>query len=144
MGGFSFNGPFELGEAGELPRVDVEYTQKANGQEETVRLVYNPVGIFGDGQDQDVSLLGIYFSSAANELQLTLQAPLGPGSYKIIVLGGDAGLPLGQTYTSTFCIAVHWKNWSRSCRFQAWKKPIWITSPRAGTGFMRGRTVSPV
>ena len=37
--GFSFTGPFELAESGDLPRVDVEYTQKANGQKETVRLV---------------------------------------------------------------------------------------------------------
>ena len=37
--GFSFTGPFELGEAGELPRVDVEYTQRANGEDATVRLV---------------------------------------------------------------------------------------------------------
>jgi hypothetical protein len=37
--GFTFTGPFALGEAGELPRVDVEYTQRANGEEATVRLV---------------------------------------------------------------------------------------------------------
>ena len=37
--GFSFTGPFELGEPGELPRVDVEYTQRANGEDATVRLV---------------------------------------------------------------------------------------------------------
>ncbi|MEJ7638485.1 MAG: hypothetical protein WKF75_11055, partial [Singulisphaera sp.] len=82
----------------------------ADVSQETVRLVFNPVGAFGNGQDHDVSLPGIYFSSAANELQLTLQAPLGPGFYKIMVAGddgaeGDADLPLGRTYTSTFRIA---------------------------------------
>lgn len=37
--GFAFTGPFELGGAGELPSADVEYTQRANGEQATVRLV---------------------------------------------------------------------------------------------------------
>ena len=53
----------------------------ANLSQETVRLVFNPIGAFGDGQDQDVSLLGIYSSPEANELQLTLLgSPWAPGS----------------------------------------------------------------
>ena len=81
----------------------------ANVSEETVRLVFNPVGTFGDAQDQGVSLLEIYFSPGSSELQLTLQAPLGPGFYKIIVAGvdgseGGADLPLARTFTSTFRI----------------------------------------
>lgn len=37
--GFELQGPFELAEGGKLPRADIEYTQTANGQSETVRLV---------------------------------------------------------------------------------------------------------
>ena len=82
----------------------------ANVSQETVRLVFNPTGTFGDGQDRDVSPPWIYFSPGANELQLTLQAPLGPGSYRILVAGADgseggANLPLARTFTSTFRIA---------------------------------------
>jgi hypothetical protein len=48
--GFELRGPFELADEGELPRADVEYTQIANGQSETVRLV-------SDG-DRAVALAG--------------------------------------------------------------------------------------
>lgn len=37
--GYSVTGPFALATPGELPKMDVEYTQRANGQSETVRLV---------------------------------------------------------------------------------------------------------
>ncbi|MBA2460235.1 MAG: hypothetical protein H0V45_00460 [Actinobacteria bacterium] len=37
--GFAVEGPFALAEDGALPKLDVEYTQTANGESETVRLV---------------------------------------------------------------------------------------------------------
>lgn len=37
--GFALEGPFELAQEGRLPRADIEYTQTANGESATVRLV---------------------------------------------------------------------------------------------------------
>jgi len=37
--GFSLDGPFELAQEGELAKADVEYTQSANGESATIRLV---------------------------------------------------------------------------------------------------------
>jgi hypothetical protein len=42
--GYSIEGPVQLAAEGELPLADVEYTQRANGQEETVRLVLTEAG----------------------------------------------------------------------------------------------------
>ena len=50
---------------------------------QTVRLVYNPAGTFGDGNDVDVGLASVNYSAAANELQLFPARPLAPGSYQV-------------------------------------------------------------
>lgn len=42
--GYEIDGPVQLAEEGELPLADVEYTQLANGQEDTVRLVLTEDG----------------------------------------------------------------------------------------------------
>jgi hypothetical protein len=77
-----------------------------------VQLLYNPSAHFGDGNDQPVALSAsnpVNFSSAAGELQITPEAPLAPGYYKVALEGNlDAnpgqpvlaapggGLPLGS------------------------------------------------
>ncbi len=42
--GYELDGPIKLAGEGEVPLADVEYTQRANGQEETVRLVLTEDG----------------------------------------------------------------------------------------------------
>jgi hypothetical protein len=87
---------------------------------QTTQLAWNPTGAFGDGNDQAVSLGGVNFSAAANELQLTPAAPLAPGYYRLFLAGdstanaavvaGVDGSPLGKTdahpngqdFTTTF------------------------------------------
>jgi methionine-rich copper-binding protein CopC len=61
---------------------------------QTVRLLTNPLGRFGDGNDQDVLLSSVNYSASIGELQLFPSDPLAPGTYRI-VLSGDAssGLP---------------------------------------------------
>jgi hypothetical protein len=77
-----------------------------------VQLTYNPDGQFGNGSDQPVALNAynpFNFSTTANELQITPEAPLAPGYYKVTLSGNlDAnpgqpvlaapggGLPLGS------------------------------------------------
>jgi hypothetical protein len=65
---------------------------------QNVQLTYNPSGNFGDGSDQPVALSPynpVNFSSAANELQISPQAPLAPGYYKV-TLAGDSDTSAGQ------------------------------------------------
>jgi hypothetical protein len=87
---------------------------------QTVQLIFNPSGTFGDGNDRSVPLAGTNFSSSINELQLTPEAPLAPGYYKVELAGntiaGQAVLtapnsqplgknpshPLGQDFSTTF------------------------------------------
>jgi hypothetical protein len=42
--GYEIHGPIKLAGDGEVPLADVEYTQRANGQEDTVRLVLDETG----------------------------------------------------------------------------------------------------
>jgi hypothetical protein len=79
---------------------------------QNVQLTYNPDGHFGDGSDQPVALSALNpfnFSSAASELQVTPEAPLAPGYYKVTLWGNldtnpgqpvlaapGGGLPLGS------------------------------------------------
>src|SRR5262249_23422602 len=56
---------------------------------QTVRLIFNPNGTFGDGHDQAVALSGTNVSAAADELQLTPAAPLSPGYYKVVLAGNN-------------------------------------------------------
>jgi hypothetical protein len=83
-------------------------------------LTYNPVGTFGDGNDQDVPLGAVNFSEATTELQIAPSAPLAPGYYRLQLkgdansnvdvvagpdgtpLGTDAQHPSGQDFTLTF------------------------------------------
>ena len=55
----------------------------------TVRLLYSATGTFGDGNDVDVPLASVNFSTTVNELQLFPQAALEPGDYRV-VLSGDS------------------------------------------------------
>jgi methionine-rich copper-binding protein CopC len=56
---------------------------------QTVRLIFNPNGTFGDGHDRSVALSGTNVSASADELQLTPGAPLSPGYYKVVLAGYD-------------------------------------------------------
>lgn len=61
---------------------------------QTVRLIYNPGGTFGDGRDVAVGLGGVNYSDAANELQIFPARALAPGAYRVIVSGDTtAGNP---------------------------------------------------
>jgi hypothetical protein len=55
--GYEIDGPVQLAVEGELPLADVEYTQVANGQEDTVRLVLTEAGGWGerDGERTDLT-----------------------------------------------------------------------------------------
>lgn len=74
--------------------------------DETVRLIYNPEGTFGDEGDRLVLLAGIN-ASADGELQLFPLAPLAPGHYRVVLAGEAAegrpvladldGVPLGTS-----------------------------------------------
>src|SRR5262249_55944808 len=86
----------------------------------TVRLTLNPTGTFGDGSDQAVKLAKVYYSAAANEIQLSPAAALAPGFYQVwlagdssvssavvrgsggAALGQSASTPLGLDFTFTF------------------------------------------
>jgi hypothetical protein len=88
-----------------------------------VSLTYNPTGTFGDGNDQDVPLVSVNFTPAADELQLIPAAPLAPGFYRVFLAGDQSGsvpvvagldgTPLGQDnahpagadFTLTFQVA---------------------------------------
>jgi Bacterial pre-peptidase C-terminal domain len=90
-----------------------------------VRLVYNPSGAFGNGNDADVALGSVNFSDAAHELQLFPLRALEPGFYQVVLagdggkgsfvltasdgsgvpLGSDAGQPAGRDYVMTFQIS---------------------------------------
>ncbi len=77
----------------------------------TVRLVYSPTGIFGDGNDVDVALASVNFSATVNELQLFPQAALKPGAYRVVLAGDSSsgaavsaapiGTPLGADTNHT-------------------------------------------
>lgn len=54
---------------------------------ETVRLIYNPVGDFGDDNDQDIALDAIDFSAASGEIQLSPTGALASGFYQVVFLG---------------------------------------------------------
>ena len=87
---------------------------------QTVRLIYNENGTFGDGTDQDVILGTSHFSTTAQELQLFPAVPLTAGFYKVILagdssagqpvlldpngvaLGTNAAHPFGQDYSFAF------------------------------------------
>jgi hypothetical protein len=96
-----------------------------------IRLIYNPNGTFGDGNDQDININALNFSAldpvalkGANELQIFPGTALLPGYYKLFLAGdstsavpflaspGAAPKPLGQNtnnpngadYTMTFQI----------------------------------------
>jgi hypothetical protein len=91
---------------------------------QTVCLLSNPTGNFGNGSDQAVPLAAVNYSGPAKELQLLPQRPLAPGSYEIVLAGNDsanqpvlrdrAGQALGQTaedpngqnFTDKFTIAA--------------------------------------
>jgi methionine-rich copper-binding protein CopC len=62
---------------------------------QTVRLLYNRDGQFGNGQDTVVALSSVNYSATANELQLFPQRALAPGSYEV-VLSGDTSLSQGN------------------------------------------------
>lgn len=55
--GYEIDGPVQLAAEGELPLADVEYTQLANGQEDTVRLVLTEAGgwVERDGRRTDLA-----------------------------------------------------------------------------------------
>ena len=55
----------------------------------TVRLVSNPTGAFGDGNDADVALASVNYGAAVGEIQLFPHSALKPGHYRVI-LAGDA------------------------------------------------------
>jgi methionine-rich copper-binding protein CopC len=87
---------------------------------DNVRLIANPSGNFGDGNDMDVPLAAFNFSDAAVELQLSPAAPLPPGAYRVLLggnsttidvalatpdgigLGTDVGHPTGRDLAVTF------------------------------------------
>jgi Bacterial Ig-like domain len=89
---------------------------------DTVNLVYNPTGNFGDGNDQTLSINLVNFSTADNELQIMPGAPLGIGYYEVVLsgntdvdfdtiydlngtpLGSNAANPDGQDESFTFQI----------------------------------------
>ena len=89
---------------------------------DTVHLFYNPTGAFGDGSDVELTLAQVNFSTADNELQLMPSAPLGVGSYEVVLagntdvnfdtiydlngtpLGSNAANPDGQDESFTFQI----------------------------------------
>lgn len=50
--GFEVAGPFELAEAGKLPKADVAYTQIANGKSETVRVISTGEQAFVEVDDE--------------------------------------------------------------------------------------------
>ena len=88
---------------------------------QNVRLLYSSDGAFAqDGQD--VALASVNFSATINELQLFPARALAPGQYEVILagqsdpaavplsdltaipLGADANHPLGQEFSSSFCV----------------------------------------
>ena len=89
---------------------------------DTVNLVYNPTGAFGDGNDVALTISQVNFSTADNELQLMPGAPLGIGYYEVVLsgntdvdfdtiydlngtpLGSNAANPDGQDESFTFQI----------------------------------------
>ena len=92
------------------------------GPDQTVRVIYNPTGAFGDGTDTPVALASYNLSTSGQELQLFPAAALRPGYYEV-VLAGDTGSspavltnlsgvpigtddahPTGQDYTFAFQI----------------------------------------
>ncbi len=95
------------------------------GPPPTVQLIYNSTGQFGNGNDTPVVLNGFHYATDAQELQLQVAAPLGPGFYQLTLagnpgpnfnpvltdptdavnLGANANNPFGQDYTTTFQIA---------------------------------------
>ena len=92
---------------------------------QSVRLLYNTNGTFGDGNDQDVLLGSDNFSTTAQELQLVPAVPLKAGYYEVILagdssagapvlldlngvaLGTDAAHPFGQDYSLTFQVKAN-------------------------------------
>ena len=58
---------------------------------QTVQLIYNPTGQFGNGQDQQVALNGVSYSDPIAELQLTPATALAPGFYEVLLAGNQAG-----------------------------------------------------
>ena len=54
--GFEVTGPFELAGTGELPKADVEYTQTANGESETVRVISTGDEAFVEVDDETYEL----------------------------------------------------------------------------------------
>lgn len=56
-----------------------------------VGLLFSPTGTFGDGNDQLISLSWFNFSTTTNELQLLPSMPLGPGAYRLALLGDTQG-----------------------------------------------------
>jgi hypothetical protein len=87
---------------------------------DTVHLFWNPTGSFGDGNDVELGIDQVNYSDAAGELQIQPGAPLGVGSYEIVLagnldanfdaifdpngvpLGSDAAHPDGQDEAFTF------------------------------------------
>ena len=72
---------------------------------QTIRLMYSQDGTFTDGQP-DVSFTA-YFSTVGDEIQLTPEAPLVPGCYRLFLAGSAGSSPsivAGADYTATFQI----------------------------------------
>ena len=90
---------------------------------QTVSLISNPNGTFGDGNDQQVPLAWVNVGVNGTELQLAPNAPLAPGSYEVVLAGNtntqasvvadlngnpldsNAANPQGQDFTETFEVA---------------------------------------
>jgi methionine-rich copper-binding protein CopC len=89
----------------------------------TVRLLTNPSGSFGNGNDQPVSLASVNLNTAGNELLIAPAAPLPPGYYEVVLagnsstdpqvladlngtpLGTDSSHPSGTDFSYTFQIS---------------------------------------
>ena len=92
------------------------------GPDQSVRVLFNAAGTFGDGTDAPVALASYNLSTSGRELQLFPAAALKPGYYDILVagdtranaavlagldgvpVGTDDGHPTGQDYAFSFRI----------------------------------------
>jgi hypothetical protein len=59
----------------------------------SVQLISNANGTFGDGNDQVVNLANVSLTTDGTELMIAPAAPLGPGYYKVVLLGDATANP---------------------------------------------------
>jgi hypothetical protein len=79
----------QLGRSPLMIRVDVSTALDPNAAVagQTVQLISNPTGTFGNGKDQPIALAAVSLNTAGNELLVMPASALAPGFYRVILSG---------------------------------------------------------